>query len=131
MAGLDPYRAILACNVPVELSDTARLSAEAEVSSCPVLPMEAKAQECRIELLGGGGQNYPSPHSRVFLACGALRPQDIISTSGSDASGSSGVGGGVICSPGALESLRQPPPPPSPKASGRGRAPSAESQPVP
>ena len=72
--------------------------------------MGVKTQECRTEV-GGGGQSHPlTPPQGVPLGLLVLPPQAVISMAGSDASGSSGGGEGVICSPGALESLLLAPP---------------------
>lgn len=90
--------------------------------------MEVKAQECRIEVGGSGGQNYPLTPLRVFFwVCRHCGPRQSLAHLDQMPAEALEGGGGVICSPGALESLLfVPPTPAQPRVRG-GEGPSAES----
>lgn len=120
------HRAILACNVPVSSPtqpDCLQRGWEGFKLPCGC-SMEVKAQECRIEVGGAVGKITPlTPTPGCSSGSAGTAAQTVISTSGSVPAEALEGGGGVICSPGALEACYScPAPPPSP-ASGAGRAP--------
>lgn len=110
------HRAILACNVPVSSPtqpDCLQRGWEGFKLPCGC-SMEVKAQECRIEVGGAVGKITPSPHSRVFFwVCGHCGPRQSLAHLDQMPAEALEGGGGVICSPGALESLLFVPPTPA------------------